>query len=469
MDSAPLKDSALMSHKVDKVTEIPARRPLPERLPPGMRSGMAGIAAYAAWITSLLLPGTAGAGNGLVVHEWGTFTTLSTSSGELLEGLYVDATRLPDFVHGLPFFNYGSAGWPSPDRLKGVTVKMETPVLYFYSTPGLDITAKVGFQGGTISQWFPQRASGEANPAGPIVDLGEEPYAGGITWKAKVLPEGTVRPYSHAADFAAATAEWTAPRATRSNLIEGQEGEIEKFLFYRGLGNFPSAVALRFDAQGRLVVKNQGSEDIPFLLVFDQEEGGVGTPSIWWQGPLAAGETRVVPPAADDFYASTMAMETLHEAMMKAGLYSDEARALLRTWYTGYFIEEGLKAFWIVPRKQIDRLLPLEITPAPDSLERVIIGRSEILTPEFEARLLAEGGTLPSRTKHKYYLAYLDFLSRHQARPTRVTLNGRASATRSKRPWGLVLPWKGPLASPSFPSPGMAGPLRDLRGRAGVP
>ena len=204
---------------------------------------------------------------GLVVHEWGTFTTLSTSWGEPLEGLYVDATRLPGFVHGLPFFNYGDAGWPDPSRLRGVTVKMETPVLYFYSEAEMDVSAEVGFQGGTISQWFPQRHDGEANPAGPVVDLGAAPYQGSIAWKAKVIAKAAsagMVPSHPAADHA----EWVAPRATASNWLKGEDGMVEKFLFYRGLGNFPSSVTLRFTEQGQLKVKNVGPDPIPFLLVY---------------------------------------------------------------------------------------------------------------------------------------------------------------------------------------------------------
>jgi hypothetical protein len=157
-------------------------------------------------------------------------------------------------------------------------------------------------------------------------------------------------------------------------------------------------------------------------------------------------------------------MNELHAAMVKSGLYADEARALLNTWYNGYFIEGGIKAFWIVPRKEVDRILPLEITPAPDSLERVIIGRSEILTPDFEAKLRAEGGLLPTYAKDKYYLAYLDFLGR-KAFPSGVTAKGPVSA---KRPWKMALPWEGPLGSPAFQAPGRGG-LRDLSGRAALP
>lgn len=406
-----------------------------------------------------------------VVHEWGTFTTLATSSGELLSGLYTDATRLPGFVHGLPFFNYGTQGWPSPKNLKGVTVKMETPVLYFYADAETPVSVKVGFNGGTISQWYPQRYEGEANPAGPVVDLGAAPYQGSISWKAKVLAKGATNPYTTSPSQE--TPEWTAPRHTEANLIQGQNGEIEKFLFYRGLGNFPMAVGLRFDAEGRLVIRNSGDENIPFLLVYDRQgepQGAGGNAVIWWEGGLGPREEKAVakPKDAGSQVNPSAAMENLHGAMVKAGLYSMEARALLNTWYNGYFIESGLKAFWILPRKQVDKLLPLEVTPIPDGLERVIIGRSEILTPEFEASLVAEGGALASHAKDKYHLAYLDFLAKRSA-ATGIGVARKERSPGPLRPWSLALPWEGPLSSPGVRAGTAASGnpvFLDLRGRS---
>jgi len=339
-------------------------------------------------------------------------------------------------------------------------VKMETPVLYFYARDEVPVSVKVGFRGGTISQWFPQRHDGEANPLGPTVDLGARPYQGSISWKARVLDPDAAAAFTQAREESPQTREWRAPRLPASNLLAGEHGEIEKFLFYRGLGNFPMALGLRFDADGRLEVRNGGAEDIPFVLVYqlDLEDGQGGMPYVWWKGGLAAGAGKSLSrPVSPDYSAGMAAMEELHRAMMAAGLYADEARALLNTWYDGYFHESGLKAFWILPRKQVDSLLPLEISPAPDSLERVIIGRSEILPPELEDKLIAEGGALPGRAGDKYHLAYLDFLDRRAARAA-VPVTQRRLREPARRPWRMVLPWEGPFGSPALRTgPGAAG------------
>jgi hypothetical protein len=86
----------------------------------------------------------------LVVHEWGTFTSVAGSDGTMLAGLEVEEETLPRFVHAIGAFGPRVKGIERPVR--GVTVKMETPVLYFYSNEPLTVRVDVGFNGGSISQ-----------------------------------------------------------------------------------------------------------------------------------------------------------------------------------------------------------------------------------------------------------------------------------------------------------------------------
>ncbi|MDB5105703.1 MAG: hypothetical protein JWP91_3392 [Fibrobacteres bacterium] len=411
--------------------------------------------------------------SGLEVHEWGTFTTLNSSAGNPLAGLYVDASRLPDFVFGLPYFNYDAEkGWASLDRLRNVTVKMETPVLYFYSRKEMAVDVKVEFKGGTISQWYPACYDCESNPAGPQVDFAQGTYPGHVGWKATVLAPGPDLPYT----TPGATLEWLAPRATTANQLRGQHGEIEKFLFYRGLGNFPSTVDIHFMPDGLLRVRNGGAEDIGYLMVYERGYGTLEQPlnessigTVWYQGPMKAGQEMTFKrdKPFTDYMQANAAMDEFRLQMQKAGLTAEEARALLNTWYTGYFIEGGLKAFWILPRAQVDRILPLEITPKPDKLERVIVGRSEILTPEFEQVLYqakASGGFEARFGKDKYRMAFLDFLAKdpdwHMGTGTRPA----SSATRGAgSAWHV--PGQSGWASPWFPGMGREGAF-DAQGRA---
>jgi hypothetical protein len=66
--------------------------------------------------------------------------------------------------------------------------------------------------------------------------------------------------------------------------------------------------------------------------------------------------------------------------LVEFGLYPKEAAAMVETWHDSWF-EEGMRVFYVVPRPQTDALLPLKITPDPDSIARVFVGRVEVLSP----------------------------------------------------------------------------------------
>lgn len=72
--------------------------------------------------------------------------------------------------------------------------------------------------------------------------------------------------------------------------------------------------------------------------------------------------------------------------LVAQGLYEKEALAMIKTWRDSWF-EEGLRAFYIVPRKVTDSILPLTIEPQPSETSRVLVGRIEIITPETEKEI----------------------------------------------------------------------------------
>ena len=53
---------------------------------------------------------------------------------------------------------------------------------------------------------------------------------------------------------------------------------------------------------------------------------------------------------------------------------------MIETWRDSWF-EEGTRLLYIASRKSVDTILPLRITPAPTAVERVFVGRMEIVTP----------------------------------------------------------------------------------------
>lgn len=365
--------------------------------------------------SSLLLPSSA-LSQELIVHEWGTFTTVQGSDGTLLPGLYIEEEHLPDFVyhHGgvSPDPTVSQKGRYRP--MENVTVKMETPVLYFYRNQesgqllgeeGGSVSVRVDFTRGSISQWYPQRSAGESDDGLSTIDFAA-PYNGWIEWNAKVLPSTSDARPSPPRDKE--TAVWTAPRATDANLVQGENGEVEKFLFYRGLGNFPVPVRILFNDRGELVLTNTGSEAIPYFFVYDKPEGQ--SAGVWWSGGLEAGESRIVQKPLTFVGEDDLALKftEFEDALVGAGLYRKEAAAMLDTWSHSYFGMSGLRVFWIVPRSFTEEILPIKIIPPPAELERVLVGRSEIITPKLEKELVddATANNWIKWESDRYHLAY---------------------------------------------------------------
>ena len=84
-----------------------------------------------------------------MVHEWGTFTSVAGEDGSAIDWDALGGKDdLPGFVNN---FGYCGFKW----RLTG-TVRMETPVMYFYSSRELDARVKVAFPQGLITEWYPQ-------------------------------------------------------------------------------------------------------------------------------------------------------------------------------------------------------------------------------------------------------------------------------------------------------------------------
>ena len=110
--------------------------------------------------------------NVIVVHEWGTFTALQNERGEALPGINIDDEPVPRFVHNLNRFVLARQyAIPRimmkavPRRHPYVTLRLETPVIYFYPPKGMDLPVnldvEVAFHGGWLTEFYP-RADADA-------------------------------------------------------------------------------------------------------------------------------------------------------------------------------------------------------------------------------------------------------------------------------------------------------------------
>jgi hypothetical protein len=301
----------------------------------------------------------------LTVHEWGTFTAIAGKEGEAVEWTPLGGTDLPQFVEHISDVNFKLG-------LRG-TIRMETPVMYFYSPHEVTVSARVAFFKGLITEWYPH--ADHVQPGGVVgnTNLKQLPAAGSIAWNQIAVSPDLAAEFPREVKsnrYYAARETSSSPLRVRTSAGEQQE----KFLFYRGVSASPLPLSAKLNSDGELVVKSLGEGEIPAAILFERRGERVGY-------RLTGGfrdETTLEPPvltgSVDEVYGD------LEEILLEQGLYRDEAHAMVETWKDSWF-EEGSRLICIVPRGFIDKVLPLTINPAPGQIVRVFVGRLEIVTP----------------------------------------------------------------------------------------
>ena len=349
------------------------------------------VAAFRNIIFGLACASSSVQASSLVVHEWGTFTSLQDSQGKRQEGLYREEHGLPDFVNGRCKLasNWSRAHGmgqkcmdftPLSGSSLAVSQKMETPVIYFYSDEAQVVTVQVDFPRGIISQWYPDPIS--FTPKLKLED--PAPLASSMTWKLEVLlGERTLPGVSGFENI------WRPSRQVTSNFIKVGD-QNEKFIFYRGLGEFSLPLKIKSTDDGHFVIKNSSSEDIPAIFVLQIAANGLGTIL-----PLGSLQGHSSSNFQDQDLASSLSvassdLNSFRQALTKAGLFEDEAIAMVNTWKESYFRKPGLRVLYVMPRAWVDSILPIHISPQPEQLARVMVGRIEVMSAREEASLLAE-------------------------------------------------------------------------------
>ncbi len=178
------------------------------------------------------------------------------------------------------------------------------------------------------------------------------------------------------------------------------EGEWEKFLFYRGLGSMELPLQIRSSGTSndlRLLLHNAGSGTLHGVFALEVAQSQIRFAEL----PALAGKAHQELAVAELKPAKNRqsVKDEVAAALVKAGLYPKEAMAMVNTWEKSYFQTDGLRVLYILPRSVVDEIIPIQVKPAPDKLERVMVGRVEVLTPEVERNLieavrnLSVGGT----------------------------------------------------------------------------
>lgn len=265
----------------------------------------------------------------LTVHEWGTFTSVAGEDGFAVDWDALGCKNdLPRFVN-----DYGFRGLKG--RLQG-TVRMETPVIYFYSSRELNARVKVAFPQGLITEWYP-RAEYEVHQNSRLlpanlngIDTTMRSLTGGIEWKNIKIQPGTtpVLPVdSDPSRYYAARGRDAAPVTVG--------GQHEKFLFYRGVGRFPVPLAARVSGDGKTVVENCGQDPVHSVILFENRQGRIGYRIA---GAIAKSVT-IEAPALDG--SMPKLLQDLESVLIEHGLYPREAHAMVETWRDGSYSSVG--------------------------------------------------------------------------------------------------------------------------------
>lgn len=296
----------------------------------------------------------------MTVHEWGTFTSIAGEDGSAVRWYPLSGPQdLPCFVERVRLGIKPS--------LAG-TVRMETPVLYFYAPQDTTIDVAVRFRQGFITEWYPRATVTPAIVS--VTDIRKPGLESRIAWNdVLVSPRGSSTFPTEEGDshYYAARATKAAPLSVRS--------QREKFLFYRGVGNFAPPLAAIASADGTVVISNPAATAVGGVILFERRGDAIG----YRVGHSAGDQLSLREPELGALDSKALRRELL-QVLVAEGLYEEEAAAMIETWRDSWF-EEGTRLFYIASRDVVDAILPLDVRPVPTDVARVFVGRLELLTP----------------------------------------------------------------------------------------
>lgn len=345
----------------------------------------------------------------LTVHEWGTFTSVAAESGGPQPWApLAGPSDLPCFVAHLHGKNYKFVTPPTTlPTTEMVSVRMETPVLYFYAPRKTTVSVHVDFPQGLITEWYPG-----ASKVAPEPELTLPKVAGGrIEWNSVEITPGE-KP-----DFPTGNgaSHYYAAREADSDPIRIGT-QREKLIFYRGVANFDVPLRITQVDGGKVNLHNVGESSLALAILFENRDGKIGY-------RVARGVSAPIQLDSPQLTASVEDIKSeLASNLVEMGLFPKEADAMIATWSDSWF-EEGKRVFYLVPRQMVDRVLPLSITPTPGALNRVFVGRVELLSPFMRAKLTGALSAGDTKTLDRFGRFLQPFLTQ-----TRATLASASEA-----------------------------------------
>jgi hypothetical protein len=319
----------------------------------------------------------------LVVHEWGVFTVLNDAK-------YANANRKEEWG-SLPKFFYRQ--FPE-ERLRWLPSLWDKPIVYFYAKPAsLRLRVQVRFPEGAPVVWWPAAADPVDDWPGTLSKQKPRPFRA-LTWDAWVgdiapvlvryAPAKAQQPGAKLEDFPLAADCWLnqarLPTASRVTVIGSDPAkekrgpgsqerlETERFLYYDGLVPAPDYLHCEKVDDTSVTLRNLAKFDLTRLFVVDRREKGRVRFAIIdgaKQALAASTARRLDLQAVGDTDWPALGKKQIRQALLDAGLFEAEADSLLTIWHKHLFEAEGITALHILPVSEYDRMLPLDVQPAP--------------------------------------------------------------------------------------------------------
>lgn len=335
----------------------------PDPVPPGVPPAQFGRMGFLGIAHGTLSPAP------YLVHEWGVILFDGSGRASAEAGLGAD---LPDFVREA---STSAVGAPTPsDEPPPSGVAIYKPLLYFYpgdrfaETEYISISCRVRFPNGIPVFLWPYAWALRSADAAPD----SRPEA--IQWSPVLLghaPDGFANPmrdapaghwFTIARDVDALTVYPYPPRADGDQRI--LRYQPEKFLFYDGIPAYAPPLRQEIDGD-RIALGNTSAAPVHDVWVIDLDASAL---RIARRNTLAPGETWSLSMRADARPSDAAEAESaLATALESAGLFTKEARGMARIWRDDFFSCDGLWVLWRLDAAEVDRILPLDLQPPPQS------------------------------------------------------------------------------------------------------
>ena len=320
------------------------------------------------------------------VHEWGVFMFYQGIGADLLSG--IDEGDLPSFVL--------SANTPHDanctcDNCKEAKLKCpncggvrgrcmcfphvpdganKKPVINFYTNRDLNVKLSVKFNNGKHTFWYPKHTT-----------ISKQQDR--LEWEIKITQKPTNK-----LKEPKGSSWWELARDTDSAYVNTKNGDTEKFLFYEGESTKlnPSIELKLKDSKVEIVNKSKYS----YSKILAAKNGKIV-------------KLNEIPKSEIDF-SNTIdvknATSEIEKMLTTEGLNEKEARGIAKIWEEEFFTRDGTRVIYMMTRDEVDKILPLEITPKPKNLKRamlVCVQESHSLVNEMIKKL---GSADPSERDH---------------------------------------------------------------------